>query len=248
MGADGNGGQGRHYNRLIDVLCVCTANMCRSPMLEAFLGSVLRGRGVDAHVHSAGTMADGRAAVTEVVEVVAERGLDLGGHRSRRLAPELVAGADLVLPLAREHLREVVVTAPEAFPRTFTPKELLRRSSAVGGRRPDEPLDAFLARLHEGRTAQELLRDDPADDVADPIGGPYAAYARTAGELEQLALALAGVLAPTPTPGSTPAPIPGSTPAPIPGSTPAPIPGSTPAPIPGSTPAPTFSLSPFQET
>jgi protein-tyrosine phosphatase len=165
-------------------------------MLEVFLGSALRARGADAHVHSAGTMADGGPAVHHVVDVTAQRGLDLADHRSRRLDRDLVEGADLLLPLAREHLREIVVTSPEAFPRTFTPKELVRRASAAGGRRPDEPLDVFLARLHEGRTPQQLLRDDPADDVADPIGGPRSGYERTAAELEQLALSIAALLVP----------------------------------------------------
>lgn len=165
-------------------------------MLEVFLGSALRARGIDARVHSAGTMADGRPAVLEVVEVSAERGHDLRPHVSQRLSPELVLGADLVLPLAREHLREAVVMAPEAFVRIFTPKELVRRAAAVGGRRPGEPLPDFLARAHEGRTPRELMGDDPTDDVVDPIGGPRSGYERTAVELEQLAFALAGLLAP----------------------------------------------------
>jgi protein-tyrosine phosphatase len=131
-----------------------------------------------------------------MVDLAAERGLDLRAHVGRRLDPDLVRGADLVLPLAREHLREVVVTCPEAFPRTFTPKELVRRAGAVGPRSPEEPLAAYLARLHEGRTAQALLRADPADDVADPIGGPFSGYARTATELDALTAAIAALLAP----------------------------------------------------
>jgi protein-tyrosine phosphatase len=175
-------------------------------MLEVFLGSALRARGADAHVHSAGTLADGRGAVVHVVDVAGDRGHDLAHHVSRRLGPELVEGADLVLPLAREHLREVVVTSPDAFFRTYTPKELVRRATAAGGRRPDEALDDFLARLHEGRTVQELLRDDPADDVADPIGGPHSGYERTAVELEQLALTIAALLAPAGAVGAASAP------------------------------------------
>ena len=36
------------------------------------------------------------------------------------------------------------------------------------------------------------MGNDPADDVADPIGGPRSGYERTAVELEQLALSVAG--------------------------------------------------------
>ena len=165
-------------------------------MLEVLLDAALRARGTEGHVHSAGTRADGRPPVTEVVDVLDARGFDVRDHLSRPLDADLVAGADLVLPLAREHLREAVVARPDAFARTFTPKELVRRAGASGGRRPDEELPAFLARLHEGRSAQELMGDEPADDVADPIGGPRSGFERTAVELTELAGAIAAILVP----------------------------------------------------
>jgi hypothetical protein len=40
------------------------------------------------------------------------------------------------------------------------------------------------------------MGNDPDDDVADPIGGPRSGYERTAVELEQLALAIAALVAP----------------------------------------------------
>jgi protein-tyrosine-phosphatase len=170
--------------------------MCRSPMLEVFLAAEVRARGADARVHSSGTLADGRPAVPEVVDAAADLGFDLRGHASRRLTADQVRDADLVLPLARQHLREIVVDVPEAFARTYTPKELVRRAAAAGGRGPDEPLDQFLVRLHQGRRSQDLVRDDPVDDVADPIGGPRSGYERTAAELRRLAADIAVLLVP----------------------------------------------------
>ena len=38
----------------IDVLFVCTGNICRSPMAEGLLRQRLETRGIPAHVHSAG--------------------------------------------------------------------------------------------------------------------------------------------------------------------------------------------------
>ena len=178
------------------MLTVCTANMCRSPLLEVLLEAELRARGVDARVGSCGTAADGRGAVPEMVKAAERRGLDLRSHVGRRLDGALVADADLVLPLTREHLREVVVVRPDAFPRTFTPKELVRRAGETAPRGADEALGDYLARLHEGRSPQQMLRPDPADDVDDPIGGPRSGYERTAAELEGLAAALADLLAP----------------------------------------------------
>jgi hypothetical protein len=88
--------------------------------------------------------------------------------------------------MERSHVREAVVTAPEVFSRTFTLKELVRRGRRVGPRRPDEPLDDWLAKAHEGRTPRELLGGSTEDDVDDPIGQPRAAYERMVAELDGL--------------------------------------------------------------
>ena len=82
-------------------------------------------------VSSAGSLPGGRPASPGGVRAMATRGLDLHEHRSRTLDPEMVAAADLVLCMARLHLREVVVAAPSALPRTFTLRELVRRGEAV---------------------------------------------------------------------------------------------------------------------
>jgi protein-tyrosine-phosphatase len=114
------------------------------------------------------------------------RGLDLARHRSRALQVADVAVADLVVCLARRHCREVVVLHPPVWPRTFTLRELVRRGEAAGPRAADQDLGDWLAELGRGRTRAELLSDDPVDDVADPIGGPDAAYEATAAVLEDL--------------------------------------------------------------
>ena len=64
----------------------------------------------------------------------------------------LVAAADLVIGMAREHVREVAVLDPTASTATFTLKELVRGASVRRGpRRRDESLADWLARLGEGR-------------------------------------------------------------------------------------------------
>lgn len=194
MAAEGNGAGVGAYNPPIDVLCVCTGNVCRSPMLEVMLGSALRARGLDARVHSAGVWEPDHPASPHSVAEAADRGLDLADHRSRVIDPAMVAQADLVLALARDHVREVAGLVPEAFPRTFTLKELVRRGRAVGARPPGQSLGEWLQAVGRDRTPATYLRPDPDDDVADPIGGPRSQYARTAAELEALSLALAGLL------------------------------------------------------
>lgn len=69
------------------ILCVCTGNTCRSPMLAALLDDVLRRNGIGAVVESAGTGAfAGDAASHGALAAMARRGIDLSGHRSRALA------------------------------------------------------------------------------------------------------------------------------------------------------------------
>jgi protein-tyrosine phosphatase len=174
---------------------LCTGNTCRSPMAAALLGRRLDDAGVKATVVSAGLLFDGKAATDHGVAVMADRGLDTSGHRSRKLRPEVMAGADLVLAMARTHVREAVALAgPAVLGKAFTLKEIVRRGEERGGRAPGEALDAWLARLAAGRRPTELLGDSDVDDVADPIGGPRRSYERTADELDDLTARFARLL------------------------------------------------------
>lgn len=59
-------------------------------------------------VLSAGTAAwDGQPASELSVVVAARDGVDLRGHRSRRLSPDLVREADLILVMERSHMSAV---------------------------------------------------------------------------------------------------------------------------------------------
>lgn len=155
-------------------------------MAQALLQHGLDRLGVEARVHSAGELRGGVAASGGSVRAMAARGLDLGDHRSRRMTAELLAGADLVVGMARRHVREAVLAHPEAWPYTFTLKELVRRAEEAGPRAPEQPLAEWLEGLGAGRRFADLLGDDPCDDVEDPIGSPDALYERTAVELAGL--------------------------------------------------------------
>ena len=91
------------------ILFVCTGNICRSPMAEAMLKNVLP---VDlqqkVQVTSAGTHAsDGLPAESHAVQAMRELCVDLSGHRSRMIGPDMVAGADLILVMETHHGTEL---------------------------------------------------------------------------------------------------------------------------------------------
>ena len=162
-------------------------------MTESLLSARLGALGAAVPVRSAGTSAAGattagaqEAPVPEAIAALAARGHDISGHRSRPVRAADLADADLILGLAREHVRYAVVLAPAAWPRTFTLKELVRRGRQIGPRLPGEPLPSWLERAGSGRDHRDLLGGSSQDDVADPFGGPAPGYEFVADLLDQL--------------------------------------------------------------
>lgn len=91
------------------ILLVCTGNTCRSPLAEVLLRRALEEEQVEGvTVESAGTGAFGGEPASEGSYLVAlENGLDLAAHRARVATRGMVAEADLVLAMARAHLRKL---------------------------------------------------------------------------------------------------------------------------------------------
>ncbi len=166
------------------VLVVCTANQCRSPAAQALLTRALADR-APVRVASAGLLPGGAPAAPGMVAAAAAAGIDLTAHTSVQVDEAMVAGADLVVGMARSHVRETVLMAPDSWPRSFTLRELVRRAAAAGPRGP-QPWEEWLARVHHGRRHADLLGSSPEDDVADPMGGPPEGYRRTWEELARL--------------------------------------------------------------
>jgi protein-tyrosine phosphatase len=144
-------------------------------------------------VRSAGLLREGFPPSPGAISALAPYGLEISGYRSHRVTVADLNQSDLVVGMAREHVRHAVVTAPDTWPRAFTLKELVRRGEKIRPAQSREPLADWLARVHEGRERAALLGESLVDDIADPMGGPPEAYADTAALLDELTGRLVGL-------------------------------------------------------
>jgi protein-tyrosine phosphatase len=168
-------------------------------MAEALLRHHLAELGVDATVSSAGLYEGGASATPHAVAVMADRGLDLEDHKSRRVDGAMIHDADLIIGMARGHVREAAVLHRGALRKAFTLKELVHHGSAIGRRRADEPLGAWLDRIADDRDPSTLVgvHHDDELDVADPIGRGRADYEETADLLDGLLARVVTLVFPT---------------------------------------------------
>ena len=157
-------------------------------MAEVLLRHHLAEAGVDADVSSAGIYEGGAPATGHGVAAMAERGLDLEGHRSRRVDETMVQAADLVIGMEREHVREAAVLDRGALAKTFTLKELVTLAEDAPPRSRDESLASYLDRLAASRVPSTLLGvgHNEALDVEDPVGRGRRDYEVTADLLDRL--------------------------------------------------------------
>jgi protein-tyrosine phosphatase len=184
------------------VLVVCTGNVCRSPVAEAFLRAAFVDRmgSASPQVASAGTMGwTGSGADPHSIQAAAEHGIDISGHRARALDRADIAASSLILAMANEHVDTITSTAPSARSKTFTLKELVRLLEAIPRTEVDAS-DPIVARVE---AADELRRagfaGNPGDEgIADPLGLPLEAFRLVADEIEVWCARLADVLVGSP--------------------------------------------------
>lgn len=145
----------------MNVLFVCSGNICRSPFAEALLRHKVAYLAtppssgttrLDIQVKSAGTGASSRLPMSVAMEMILqERGID-STHQSQRLHWEIIDWADLILTMTRAQKFLLVSQIPEVVPKLFTLNEYV------------------------GNTAQP--------DIDDPYGTDLESYRQCAAEIE----------------------------------------------------------------
>lgn len=167
-----------------DLLFVCTANQCRSPMAEGLARHALAQMNArDFNVSSAGFLEGGYPAAGYAVQAMQELDVDIASHESQQINERIVNNADVILCMERFHVRELAVRYPQHLERCFTLKEFVRRTNALP-REQGELLRVWTKRLSSKRSHSELLSDDSIDDIADPMGNTLSAFGHTATLLE----------------------------------------------------------------
>ncbi|MXW56517.1 MAG: low molecular weight phosphatase family protein [Gemmatimonadales bacterium] len=106
----------------MNLLFVCTGNICRSPLAEVIARAEAEARGwAEVSCVSAGTFAfPGQPASGPGVAVAAAHGLDLAAHASQELSLELLEWADLVIGMEASHAGAAARLAPDAVVRVMT--------------------------------------------------------------------------------------------------------------------------------
>lgn len=171
-------------------------------MAEALLRARLGDRAADVGVGSIGQLFDGRSAEKGAIKAMADRGIDLSTHRSRKQTPAMIADASVILAMEKAHVRDLSVLAPGTFQRTFTLPEFVRLVEAEPPR-TDRDLRRWVERLGAEREHLGYLSSDGADEIADPMGRSNRVFRSCAHELEAYVDRLADRIWPAPVP-STP--------------------------------------------
>ena len=104
------------------ILCICTGNVCRSPMAEGLFRKAA-GNG-EFRVVSAGLGAvDGQPPTPHSVSAMRELGIDISAQRSRALTADLVRQADYIFGMTHAHVDTVGLLYPSAADKTFLLRE-----------------------------------------------------------------------------------------------------------------------------
>lgn len=102
--------------RVDSILCVCTGNICRSPLAEGLIKRDLPG----VRVSSAGIGAmEGGRMPEPAARIAVREGLDLEAHRGRQITSQILREHELVLVMEEGQKQWLAAEFPQSRGRVF---------------------------------------------------------------------------------------------------------------------------------
>ncbi len=171
----------------MQILSVCTGNICRSPLAEYLLRKRLDPQIFTVTSGGVKAVRSGRVPRQQLRIGLSLEIPELMGHSGQQLKAADVQAADLVLVATRDHRGKVLEFDPTANTKIFTLREFGHLAQTVR----QEDVEELLAQGYDrpaavvAAVAQQRGQGDPVPDydIVDPYGHDEAAYALSAQQL-----------------------------------------------------------------
>ena len=152
------------------ILIVCTANICRSPVVAALLKQRLEMNGYSEWlVESAGTWAmSDRGAARYSIQLMAEQGLDISHHRTKMIDEPLIAQSDLILCMELGHVEALQIEFRPHSNRIFSLSEMTAKRFSV-----DDPYGGPLSDYREMVSEVTRLLDNGFEQIVSLAEANY---------------------------------------------------------------------------
>ena len=96
----------REEDHAKNLLFICTANVCRSPMADAIFNALAEEKGLGWQATSAGVAAlEGEDITPNARAALEEVGIYPAGHSARQVSEGMIEEADLVLVMSPRHIK-----------------------------------------------------------------------------------------------------------------------------------------------
>ncbi|MFT4187100.1 MAG: hypothetical protein QM621_00805 [Aeromicrobium sp.] len=165
---------------------MCTANICRSPVVELLLADRLDSERFE--VGSAGVKGWRNRPMDPMSHSeLAARGVDGSMFRSREINEPLIGLSGLILTATVDHRAEILALAPTAMRRTFTLKEFAQLAGSLAGEVAG-PQELVAAAARNRRRATGDL------DIVDPYRADDELYRSVVREIDDLCTVVSGQL------------------------------------------------------